>query len=132
MPLKLPSRKSSLSSRPLPALIERMEARQLLSTTVTVTMQVLELPVASVAIKATELGPNPIGVPAAGLCEIVTGLQLSVATTWLVMLGTLPMQLELASTAWLVAQVVMIGGIVSSTVMTCAHVVVRPHASVIV
>jgi hypothetical protein len=60
----------------------------LAATTITVKLQLLKLPRTSVAVSVTVVGPGPITVPGAGLCDSVTLLQLSVATTWFVTFGT--------------------------------------------
>jgi hypothetical protein len=49
------------------------------SLTVKVVVQLLLLPAPSVAVTVTVCGPNPTKVPAAGLCVLAIGPQLSVA-----------------------------------------------------
>jgi len=59
-----------------------------LSLTVKVVMQVLELLAASVAVTVIVVVPKPTSVPAAGFCDKVTGPQLSEAETPLSTFGT--------------------------------------------
>ena len=58
------------------------------SLTVNVVVQVEELLEASVAVIVTVCGPLPTSVPVVGDCVMVTPLQLSVATTLGMKLGT--------------------------------------------
>src|SRR5206468_2196599 len=102
------------------------------SRTMNEAAQVLKLPAASVAVIVTVLVPRPTRVPMAGLCVTVAGLQLSAATTAFVKLGTAAWQLALAEPVRLVAQVVMVGAVVSRTMNEAAQVLKLPAASVAV
>src|SRR5437867_1020966 len=93
-----------------------------LSRTMNKAAQVLKLPAASVAVSVTVLVPRPTSVPMAGLCVTVVALQSSAATTALVKLGTAAWQLALAEPVMLVAQVVMVGAVVSRPIIQAAQV----------
>src|SRR5213593_1885960 len=102
------------------------------SRTINKAAQVLKLPATSVAVIVTVLVPRPTSVPMAGLCVTVVALQLSDATTALVKLGTAAWQLALAEPVMFVAQVVMVGAVVSRTMNKAAQVLKLPAVSVAV
>src|SRR5207247_2982675 len=102
------------------------------SGTMDAAVQVLMFPATSGAVRVTVLVPRPTSVPIAGLCVIETALQLSDATTALVKLGTAAWQLALAAPVRLVAQVVIVGAVVSRTMNETLQVLKLPATSVAV
>lgn len=102
------------------------------SWTVKVVTHVDALFDASVAVIVTACGPIPTSEPAAGDCVSVTALQLSVAATPERKLGTADMHEAFAEPTWLGAQLVIVGGVVSTTVKDVVHVETLLDASVTV
>src|SRR5207244_7314207 len=96
------------------------------SLTVKLVLHVDALPAASVAVIVTGCGPQPTTVPAAGDCVSVTPLQLSEATVVAVKSGTAA---EQAVTDCGGAQVVIVGGVVSTTWKCVTHEVSLSFAS---
>ena len=100
------------------------------STTLKVFEQLVELPAASVTVIVTVLAPRGALVPATGDCVIVRlPEQLSTATTAAVKSGTLAAQPEPASADWVGPHDVIDGAVVSFTVRVAVHVAVLPAAS---
>ena len=102
------------------------------SMTVTVKVQVTELLARSAAVMVTSVAPVVIRVPAAGDCVITTAPQRSVATTSPVTFGSATRQAAFADRVRFVAQVVMDGGVVSSTATVKVQALVLPEPSVAV
>jgi hypothetical protein len=104
-----------------------------LSTRVTVNVQVAVLPFASVAVSVTVVVPTPVTVvPAAGDCVIVTvPAQPSVAVASEVYEGIVPVQELFNTSVWFEGQVIA-GGVLSTRVTVNVHVAVLPAASVAV
>ena len=102
--------------------------------TVNVVVHVEELLDASIAVSVIVCGPKPTSVPAVGDCVIVTPLQLSVATTLVTKFGTAAWHELFADADCGGAQVVITGGVVSSTVNVVVHVaeLLEPSVTVIV
>src|SRR5438876_693238 len=99
------------------------------SRTMNEAVQVLVLPLRSATRSVTVLVPRPTRVPMVGTWLMLTALQLSEATTAFVKFGTAAWQLALADAEMLVAQVVIVGAVVSLTVKTSVHVVALPVTS---
>ena len=99
------------------------------STTVTVAVQVVVLPAASAAVRVTVLAPRTAAEPASGDCVTVTEPLLSLATTWPTRFGMATEQLAPASSVVDDAQVVMFGAVVSTTVKVVTQPPVLPWAS---
>ena len=96
------------------------------SETVNVVVQVVELLAASFTVIVTVVAPLPTSVPATGDCVIVSepaAVQLSVAATPPVKLGTAPWQLAFALVVCGAGQVVIVGGVRSETVNVVVQVV---------
>jgi hypothetical protein len=104
-------------------------AGAVVSTTVTVAVQVVVLPAASEAVRVTVLAPSTAAAPAAGDCVTVTEPLLSLATTWPTRFGMATEQLAPASSVVDDAQVVMLGAVVSTTVKVVTQPPVLPCAS---
>lgn len=99
------------------------------SWTVIVTVQVEELPAASVAVRVTGKLPTVTGVPA-GNDWVTTGvLQLSVTEALPVMSGKTAAQNSFTDTVLAGAQLAKTGGVVSETVKVVVQVTVLPAAS---
>lgn len=117
----VPVRSASTAPHELSAFTLESDAQAVIaggvvSTTVSVAVQVVVLPLASAAVIVIVFGPRAAGAPAAGDCVTVVTAQLSVATTPLVKSGTLAEQFPLASSVRPLAQVVIAGAVVSCTV----------------
>jgi hypothetical protein len=98
------------------------------SATVTVKVQVLLLPHASVAVEVTVVVPIGNANPLAGLLTIVIGpAQLSVAVT---VKFTTAVQLPTGVVTLILAGQVITGAVWSFTVIICVHSAKLPHTSV--
>ena len=96
-----------------------------LSMTLKVTVLSVWLPAASVALTAMECAPRPTSAPAPGLCVIVTEPQLSEEVLPETTSGITAWQLELAKAVEF-AGTVKLGGVLSTTIITCVAVAVWP------
>ena len=102
------------------------------SLTVMVTGHVTELLARSLTVMVTRVAPSPTKVPAAGDWVMTTDPQTSVATTSVVKSGKTTWQAAFADRVRFVAQVVMDGGVVSSTATVKVQALVLPEPSVAV
>ena len=98
------------------------------STTVTATLQVLEFPASSVAVKATMFVPRASNVPGGGSWVIQKLPQLSLAVTWAVRSGRSARQVASAGNVWFVAQAVMTGAVASTIWRAAGRLRARPHS----
>src|SRR5438876_10511576 len=96
------------------------------SRTMNEAVQVLKLPATSVAVMVTVLVPRLTSVPMAGLCVTVVALQLSAATTRSEERRAGTGQLALAEPVMFVAQVVIVGAVVSRTMNEAVQVLKLP------
>ena len=104
------------------------------SLTVKVVEHVVVLPAASVAVRVTVVTPAATVDPASGdwVTVMPFSAQLSSATTPGTKFGTIAAQLASAFADWAVAQVVIVGAVVSAIVTVVVHVEELPTASVAV
>src|SRR4051812_35718184 len=93
--------------------------------TVRTAEQFVELLEASFAVSVTVVLPRPTSVPATGDCVTVTAEQASDATIWLVKSGTAVSREGSAQMVRLVAQTVIVGLMVSTTVRTMGALVTQ-------
>jgi len=103
------------------------------STALTVALQVEVLPAASVTVKVTVWLPRASEAPAAGDCVIVgEAVQLSETERLLRKSGRIAAQPAATSTLVVGTQAAIVGAVVSSTVMVAVQVELLPAASVAV
>src|SRR5262245_54109077 len=102
------------------------------SITVRMAMHVTVLLAASLTMIVTLVAPRPTSVPAAGDWVMVTTLHASVATISVVRFGMATWQFALAERERLVAQVRIMGGMLSWTVMVKVQALVLLLASLAV
>jgi hypothetical protein len=91
------------------------------SLTVNEVMQVEKLPNPSVTVIVTGVTPRPTSTPATGDCVIVTPVQLSLATTCVVKIGTASRHIAFAEPICGGAHMLITGGVVSETVKLVMH-----------
>src|SRR5207247_9844942 len=95
------------------------------SVTVKLAVQVDSLFAPSITCKVTVVTPKPTNVPAAGVCVICTAadpLQSLATRPPVVKSGTGAWQTPSATALWLVAQVLIVGGVLSVTVKLAVQV----------
>src|SRR5258708_3141453 len=104
----------------------------MVSATVKETLPVVVLPEASLTVTVMVCCPRPRLVPATGFCVItraLAGVQLSLATTLPITLGTVPWQLASEETVIGAGRLTITGGMESATVKETLPVTALPEAS---
>ena len=132
-----PVKSGTATEQPAPASAVRFVAQAVIagvvvSTTVNVAVQLVELPELSATVSVTVCGPTPTRVPADGNCVMVGAPLLSDAVTPAVKSGTGAWPLETASVCWLPAQLLIVGGVVSLTTNDTVQFVEFPALSLTV